>query len=127
MNIDLESAFINKYVVKNKRQRYLGFIETPKRRRTFLEMLYHGRDFDKSNFEAVAGFFETEIRKRIAGSPTASCYMISVDPALDGREMPTNEALAEITAYTEGIVLIFEKGELVYYRGEPPHNEYLSI
>ncbi|RSK47320.1 hypothetical protein [Hymenobacter rigui] len=63
MNIDLESAFINEYVVKNKRQRYLGFITLPKRRKTFLEMLYHGRDLDKGRFEAVGGNYEIEIGK----------------------------------------------------------------
>lgn len=127
MNIDLESAFINEYVVKNKRQRYLGFIKSPKRRKTFLEMLYHGNDLDKNKLRPLTGHFETEIGKRIVGSQITSCHIISVDSSLDGRQMPVKGALAEIVAYTEGIVLIFGQCELIYYLGEAPHNEYLSL
>ncbi|GAA4009868.1 hypothetical protein GCM10022408_22530 [Hymenobacter fastidiosus] len=114
MNFDLEKAFIDKYVVKNKRQRYLGFIESPKRRGTFLGMLYHGQDLDKGQLKPLKGFFKTEILKRIAGRPIDSCYIISVNPALDGGQIPVAAALAEIVAYTEGIVLIFGHCELIY-------------
>lgn len=127
MNIDLESAFINEYVVENKRQRYLGFIKSPKRRKTFLEMLYHGKDLDKSKLKPLTGYFETEIGKQIAGSQITSCYVISINSALDGRQMPVKDALAKIVAYTEGIILVFGQCEFVYYLGEAPHNEYLSL
>ncbi|MCA8832793.1 hypothetical protein [Hymenobacter pini] len=127
MNIDLESAFINEYVVKNKRQRYLDFIKSPKRRKTFLEMLYHGKDLDKGKLKPLIGHSETEIAKRIEGSQITSCYIISVNSALDGRQMPVKDALAEIVAYTEAIVLIFGQCEFIYYLGEAPYNEYLSL
>ena len=126
MNFDLERAFINKYVVKNKRQRYLGFIGSPKRRSAFLEMLYHGQDLDKSKLRPLKGLFKTEVVEWVAQRQIDSCYIISVDPALDGRKMTVAAALNEIRPYVEASVLIFGQGELIYYMGEPPHNEYLN-
>ncbi|MBG8554225.1 hypothetical protein [Hymenobacter guriensis] len=128
MNKELEVAFINKCVVKEKRQRYIGFIEKPTRRRDFLEMLYHCQDIDKSKYRRLDAFYERTILQQVAKLPEISnCYIISVNKKLDGQEMSTSEALKKLEPYTEGIVLIFGNCEVVYYQGEPPHNEWLSI
>ncbi|QIX62174.1 hypothetical protein HER32_13675 [Hymenobacter sp. BT18] len=128
MNKELEVAFINKYVVKEKRQRYIGFIEKPTRRRDFLEMLYHGQDIDKSKYRRLDAFYERTILQQVGKLPEDSnCYIISVNKKLDGQEMSISAALKKLEPYTEGIVLIFGNCEVVYYQGEPPHNEWLSI
>ncbi|TGE07577.1 hypothetical protein [Hymenobacter fodinae] len=128
MDLDLEITFINKCVIKNKRQRYIGFISNPKRRSTFLKMLYHGRDIDKSKFMKVDSGLEMLLTKRLAMMPVdVSGYIISVDRSIDGQMMSARSAINKLNAYTEGTLLIFGKCELVYYVGEAPHNEYISV
>ena len=51
MRLDLEQAFVRKYVLKSKRDRYAEFIVKEKSRRKFLEILYHSQDLDKSLFQ----------------------------------------------------------------------------
>ncbi|MDU0372574.1 hypothetical protein ACFPAF_19390 [Hymenobacter endophyticus] len=129
-NIDLERDFINTYVVKNKRQRYLGFIESPKRRGSFLEMLYHGQDLDKRLFQDLRGSGTHEsqsIRNRFENLKNADrCYVISVNGALDGQEMLLNEAVDRALGQ-EGTLILFGNGAGVYYEGEPPYDRYLSL
>ncbi|WP_303312277.1 hypothetical protein [Hymenobacter sp. BT730] len=128
MNFALETVFINKYVVSNKCQRYLSFIEKPKRRGEFLNMLYHGQDFEYSKLRRANAFYKEDILKQVARlSKAPNCYIISVDKKLDGKEMSVAMALDQIGPYAEGIVLIFGECDIVYYCGEPPHNEWLSL
>jgi hypothetical protein len=55
MRLDLEQQFIKRFVVKAKQERYLGFVENPKRRGSFLGMLYHGQDLDTKLFQELRG------------------------------------------------------------------------
>jgi hypothetical protein len=62
MRPDLEQQFIKQFVLKAKQNRYLGFVENPKRRGSFLGMLYHGQDLDTRRFQDLrdAGIHETD-------------------------------------------------------------------
>ncbi|WP_460620426.1 hypothetical protein, partial [Hymenobacter tenuis] len=127
MDFELEAAFINRYVTKNKRQRYLDFIGVPKKRKVFLEMLCHGQHLDKSILKRIVGNNKMAILAHIARMPNNTrCYIISVDPALDGRDFTVSSALDELHPYIEGSILIFGCCEAVYYVGEPPKNEWLN-
>ena len=54
-NIDLEIAVIKKFVVRNKQERYLKFISTPKNRYKFISQLAHFNDFKWHLFEQATG------------------------------------------------------------------------
>lgn len=129
MRPDLEEKFINHYVLKVKRSRYLGFIKLLKSRGKFLEMLYHGQDLDKSRFQDLndVGLHENEaITTKLKTLKGILCYVISVNTALDGRELSLTDALAQVVG-REGNIIIFGELEAVYYEGEAPYNRYLSL
>jgi hypothetical protein len=130
VRLDLEQQFIKQFVRKEKQGRYLGFIENPKRRGTFLGMLYHGQDLNKQLFQSLRGIGmheSTAIRIKADLLKTNSKgYIISVNKELDGREMSLNEAIEKAVGQ-EGTVLLFGDGKGAYYEGEPPHNCYLSL
>jgi hypothetical protein len=125
MRPDLEQAFINKYVLKAKRSRYLDF------RGKLLDMLYHGQDFDKSLLQRLRGNKQQQLDAIFAKARQLKngdqCYVISVDDELDGKEFSTIDAIDRIVDRVEGCVVLFGNGEGIYYEGEPPHNCYLSL
>lgn len=130
MKPDLEQQFIKRFVIKSKQERYLSFIENPKRRGTFLGMLYHGQDLDKQLLQDLRGsglHESTDIRTKASLLENGDkCYIISVNRKLDGREMLLSEAIDEAVGQ-EGTLLLFGDGAGVYYEGEPPYNRYLSL
>ena len=129
MRLDLEQQFIKRFVFKAKQDRYLGFVENPKRRNVFLKMLYHGQDLDTHLFQELRGsIIESDaIRKKAQSLKNGDkCYIISVSRALDGREMSLTEAIEESVGQ-EGTLLLFGDGAGAYYEGEPPYNRYLSL
>ncbi|RSK32384.1 hypothetical protein [Hymenobacter metallilatus] len=124
MNLELETSFISKYIVKAKRQRYLSFINNPKHRKKFLEMLYHGQDIDKDKLRRLHSSLDIEVI--LQNLCNAACYIISSDSTIDGQEMAVDDVFKNIIGRTEGTVVLFDK-EIVYYYGEPPYNEYINI
>ncbi|KAA9325325.1 hypothetical protein F0P96_20195 [Hymenobacter busanensis] len=131
MRLDLEKAFINRYVVKEKRQRYLGFVESDKHRGKFLGMLYHGQDLDISLLQELKGNYQVCLDMILAAAKSIrggiGAYCISVNPLLDGKTLTTMEEIIPLVSSEEGFVLIFGDLEAVYYEGEAPYNQYLSI
>ena len=55
MNINLERKLIEKFIVKEKKGRYLTFIKKEKTRKKFLNKLYHFKDLNWSLFEKIPG------------------------------------------------------------------------
>ena len=120
MRLDLEQKFIKQFVLKAKQDRCLGFVESPKRRGVFLEMLYRGQVLDKRLFQELWGsIHESDATHNKAHSATNGdkCYIISVRAKLDGQEMSLNEAIKEV-AGREGTLLLFGDGAGVCYDGE---------
>jgi len=130
MRLDLEEKFITKYVLKHKRDRNLGFVRNERNRGQFLGTLYHGSHFDERLFRELQGNHEQQMLAlhKIAESVglATSCYFISVDPQLDGKEIPAQEAIKHVLN-SGGTVLIFGDLNAVYYGGEPPNTRYISV
>ena len=118
-----EESLIKAFVVPRKRDRVLSLLVNPKRRRTFLDALYHFRDLDDryvvpvpprhQNPEGIAEAL------RSYGAP-ASCWVISTDDSLDAREMLLDEVLASIVGYGNGNLLSCVPGKLAFFEGEGP-------
>jgi hypothetical protein len=127
MNIALERKLIEKFVIREKKERYLGFIAKANTRRKFLSELYHFKDFDWKSFEEIPGNQnETEvILRKIDKRNITSCYVISVDENFDGKTFSVVEAIEQVESI-EGTIKIFGEAEVVYYEGEGPNNRYIS-
>jgi hypothetical protein len=128
MNATAESDFIEAFVVPDKRERYVSFLNSPKRRPKFLRELYHFRDFDPACLVSVAGPSDSaeglisELRRR--GAPV-ECRVISVQADLDGAIRPLAEVIRAVFALVEGTIVVCIPGKLAYYEGEAPRNRYI--
>jgi hypothetical protein len=50
-----EHTLIKKFVIKNKQDRYLTFLEKDKTRKKFINELYHFKDFNWKLFREISG------------------------------------------------------------------------
>ena len=124
-----EQALIEKFVIKQKRDRYLTLLATDKNRKKFTKELYHFNDFNWNLFHEISG---NEIVREILTNKIknkkniSACYIISADTNYDKKEMSVEEAIANVLGI-EGTILIFGNAEIIYYEGEPPKRRYISI
>jgi hypothetical protein len=129
MNNILEQTFINKYVIKEKRNRYLNFIAKEKTRKKFTRELAHTLDLDWRKFREISGNDSEKkliISKIEANKHISSCYVISYWEKYDGKLFSVDDAINDIIGEQE-VILIFGNAEVVYYEGEAPGNRYISI
>jgi len=121
MRPDIEADLVNTFVVRAKRERYISFLHTPRRRRDFLNTLYHFADFDATRTVRLKGRQDTaaaiidELRRRGAGD---ECYVISVDADVDGTTGTLEGVIADVHARREGTLVGCLSGGLGYYEGE---------
>jgi hypothetical protein len=119
-----EVSLLRNVLVPSKIERWTTFANSPKRRRQFLEALYHFADFDPGvvvnlppaldNAAGVLG----ELRRRGAAE---SCQIISAHRELDGVTMLLADAIDRIQGVVDGTVIICST-RLAYFEGEPPKN-----
>lgn len=125
--IELESKVIKRFVIKDKRDRYLNFISKDKTRDKFTSELAHFNDLDFRLFEEVKGEERKMIKDKIKVLPKLmDCYLISEDSALDGKRMTVDEALRETIGRGMGTVIVFGDAEIIFYEGEGPSNRWIS-
>jgi hypothetical protein len=123
-----EEDLIKAFVVRQKRERYIGFLQSPERRADFLRSLYHFRDFDSAFIAplikgmASPAELVAELRRRGAG---AECYVISADPDLDGVTDVLENVIVRVLSGGEGTIVCCVPGCLAYYEGEPPDNRFI--
>lgn len=124
-----ERTLIKKFVIRDKQDRYLTFLENDKTRKKFRKELYHFNDFNWNLFREIPGNeIECEtIAKRVNSKKNIStCSIISANTQYDGQILTVDEAIQNVVGI-EGIILIFGDAEIVYYEGEAPKNRYISL
>ena len=129
MHNKIEEIFINKYVVKEKRKRYLEFISKEKTRSKFTQELYHFKDLDWKLFREIPGSQNerTEIlSKVIQNKNIQNCHVISANLDIDGTNIPYPDAIVSCVG-EEGTILIFGNADVVYYEAEPFDGRFISI
>ncbi len=116
-----EAAFVKAFIVKDKQERYLHLLASPKRRREILDRLNHNLDFDPKyavlvpyEFRATAKTAQL-LRTRGAG---ATCRVIADTLDADRLDLPLQEALARIIAHDFGSVLCCLPGQIAFYKPE---------
>jgi hypothetical protein len=123
-----ETALVSAFVLPAKRDRLLGFLANPKRRRKLLDLLHHFADLDPrylveiaprhQNAETIAAL----LTKR--GAPL-ECHLISTDRELDGRDITLTHALSQIVGFGEGTLISCIPGRLGYFEGEGPKDRFI--
>jgi hypothetical protein len=120
-NAEIELAFVNTFIVRAKRERYAMFVKSGRRRRTFLDALYHFGDFDPRFLVPVTGGIDSrgsllaDLRRRGAGN---NCHIISAHRDLDGATLSLEEAVDDIYVLKEATVIVCNPIRLAYYEGE---------
>jgi hypothetical protein len=99
-----------------------------KRRRDVRELLHHAVRLEPrfaqhlTGSDAFSGPLETMLRKR--GAPS-TCYVLSANSDLDGRELPLSEALDAIVGMGDGTFVSCLPGRLGFYEYEDMKSSYL--
>ena len=128
MNDGVETEFVQAFIIPEKRERYIAFLRSPKRRTKFLRELHHFRDFDSMCVVPLVGANDSsdgllsELRRRGA---TDDCHVISVRSDLDGATKPLADVVRLVFAAVEGTIILCLPGKLAYYEGEAPRNRFI--
>ena len=129
MNLDLEKKFIERFLIKEKKERYLTFVKKEKTRNKLLNELYHFKDFNWKLFKEIKSSEnerEVILKKITTRKNIDNCYVISVDQLYDGKMFSVHQAIEEIVG-VEGTILIFGEIEVVYYEAETFDGRYISL
>ncbi len=100
----------------------------PKRRKDVRELLDHAVTLDRryarhlDGSETSAGSVAATLRKH--GAPK-TCYLISADEGLDGREMPLEDAVDAVSGSFSGGFVSCVAGKLGYFEYEDMKSAYL--
>jgi len=120
------------FVQKDKQERFVGFLANPRNRRKFTRSLPPFCWFDRRfatpitwkvdsklplgerHLQEIENIFR--LLKSKGAGPT--CWAISEDTGIDGRELDLGEALEDVIGNDTGTILSCVPGKLAYYEGE---------
>lgn len=123
-----ETALIRAFVVPQRRDRLLSFLQSPKTRDKLRRALPHFRALDLRysylvpRAEQNPPSIEALLRKK--GAPDM-CHLVSESPDLDGRDMPLAEALNAVIGSSMGTFVSCIPGRLAYFEFEDVGERYL--
>ena len=121
-------AVVKAFVVKAKRDRYLGFVSSAKNRKKFTKALAHFHDFDSRVLKPIppnshnAQKILDLLKQKGAGQ---ECFLISESSKLDNRSMELKKALEEIVGFGLATIVSCIPGKLAYYEGEEINERYI--
>jgi len=125
---DHEKGFVDAFVHPRRQPRHRALLEKPKRRIKFTSLLAHFHDFDDRCITGVPPTDQySEPILQILRDKRApdTCWVISEDYRLDGKEMSLVDALDEIVGFGSGTVISCIPGQLAYYEGEDPGRRFI--
>jgi len=126
--MDQEEALFQAFAVPRKRQHYVELLNTKRGREKIRLALDHFSDLDLRFCHKVRPTEQNpaDILRLLKslGAPS-TCYMMSADGELDGREMVLSEALSEVIGKGQGTFLSCIPGRLAYFEGEEPNERYI--
>jgi hypothetical protein len=129
---DHEAAVIRAFVQRDKQERFLVFLATPKNRKKFTDSLSHFRWFDQRFTASMPWKVDPKLKpwaKHVSGiknicrllkskgaGPT--CWAISEDAEIDGRELDLSAAIEHVNGRGIGTILSCVPGKLAYFESE---------
>jgi hypothetical protein len=120
-----EEAVVRAFIAPHRRPRWLKLLGSP-RRRQFLDRLNHCADLDPRYIHPLGSGADAVALLRSHGAPSG-CYVLSDTIAIDGREMPLAEALAEAETAGWGTIISCIPGRLGYYLDECGARRFLLV
>ncbi|MGF1483179.1 MAG: hypothetical protein ACFBZ8_02315 [Opitutales bacterium] len=124
-----EIAFIETFVLPERRERWLMKFGNPKIRSRFLTRLADSRDFCPNLLEKieVTSLQSTSLNDIIKLPKTWSgiCYIISQWDAADQKQLPFKDCITMIHGIGLGSVVSIVPGSVCFYEGEMPGDTYL--
>jgi len=124
-----EEALIRAFIVRRRRQRWLGLIGKPARKGSLRAHLAHcdgeldprfATRVDPRDQNAISIL---QMILRICDE--SQCYVISENSAIDDRIMEIRNALEATVGGGMGTFLSIRKGQLAYYEGEDSCERYI--
>ena len=123
-----QEQFVKAFIRKEKRERYISFLLSSKRRLEIIERLVHCDDFDDRFTERIPDGEQSDKqilqRLRSLGAPE-KCFVISENSEIDGQFMLLSSALDSIIGFGQGSVLSCIPGCLGYYESEEASERYV--
>jgi hypothetical protein len=119
--MDHEEAGIRAFILPSKRERYLEFLTTPKRRAKFIAELAHFKHMDPKFAFSIPGrqTNPASLHKLLTIKGAApKCWVISENRELDGREMELEAVLKETIGYQMGNFISCVPGKPAYFEDE---------
>lgn len=129
---DHEQGVIRAFVQQDKQERFLGFLANPKNRKKFTESLAHFRWFDQRFAAPIQWKVDPKLKlwdrhvqgiesiyrllKSKGAGPT--CWAISEDTEIDGRQLDLRAALEHVNGRQIGTILSCVPGKLAYFESE---------
>jgi len=123
-----EEQFARSFIVPKKRDRYLALLESKRGRSKLLNGFNHCHDLDARYATLIPsnqqsdGFIESLLRRK--GAPE-TCYVMSDNRDIDGREMSLSEALAKTVGLGSGTFISCLPGKLGYFEFEDLSERYI--
>ena len=111
--------FVNNFVIKSKRERYLFFLNSKKNRKKFTNALSHFKDLDESLM--VHPYDGNDITYELISkyNPNEMCYVISENKDYDGKEVPLKEAISNLCEpYVSASIISCIPGKLIIHQDE---------
>jgi len=116
-----ERGIFLSFIIPARRDRYLEILAKPKRRKDITSSLAHFKHLDMRHALQIPPRQQhaKELFQllRSMGAPE-TCYALSEDAELDGREIPLSEALKEVVGRGMGTFLSCLPGRLAYFEDE---------
>jgi hypothetical protein len=120
-SVNHEEELIRAFILPHRRERFLEMIAKPKKRAKLLTQLSHFKALDprftiaippnRQNPSSLAKI----LRAKGAG---ATCYVVSENSRLDGKEVELESALEETVGYQMGTLISCIPGKLGYFEDE---------
>jgi len=116
-----EEAFVQRFIVEDKQERYLFFLSKPATRNKFLSELYHNLVINEKWTTELASreLDPTQVAQRLRAYGAGSqAYVTSPDDQLDGKWLELEKVLSEIIENDSAAILCCVTGKLAFYQSE---------
>jgi hypothetical protein len=126
--MDQTESLIKAFIAPKRAERYLALIAKRGGRKDLCAKLAHLADLDVRFAQPVRKQDATadgiERLLKAAGAPS-TCYVLSENAEIDGRELELRQALDMVVGGGMGTFLSCVPGRLAYFEGEEPQSRYL--
>jgi hypothetical protein len=116
-----EVQLISAFFLPTKRDRYIGFVNSPKQRHKFIAEMSHFKGLDPRYIRSIPSSLQTvegivELLMEMGASTT--CLALSHYKEIDGKRLALDEALGTVLGRTYGTFLSCTPGALAFFENE---------